>query len=1298
MAFNKEQLAAIEAPINKDVLISAGAGSGKTKTLSHRVSKLLKEGLEPSELLILTFTDNAAHEMKERIIKELKGNYPRVNEMYSAHIQTFDSFSSYLVKKYATRLGIADKITVASDNVIASKENEFLDQIFDEYYLDENKHERFINTIKKYNLQGHSETKLVVLSLYHQLTKILPSKRKDILDNYDEKYLSREFFDTCVASLIEEKKEEMRKETYKIYFESNFQDAFKSPATNLSKLQTLFSEPRNFTFPLIPELSFGDEVEINDFFSDYLELFKLEGEEFISKVKSFYKEHEDILKRKKFAASKFKNIFKNTLGNICSITLPLDEEYRFYISFKDDIHLIIEIIKELDARMFSYKKMSNFFTFEDISTLALTLMVDPQYEDVAEEVRERFKYIMVDEYQDTNDFQEEFIGSLLKENKYGERSHIFCVGDAKQSIYKFRNSNVALFRARQELYNDGDPSHFVIPMNKNYRSGPLLLRDINHIFNSYMTLKHGSICYKDEAEQLQYDEDVNLYHLPYENFGVYRLVSSSGVNDGWTAKNGKMKTYCREWEARAIVKDIKNKIANGFLVYDRAIGGTRPCVYSDFAILMRKKAASFELYQKIFNEEGIPLNNVMSSDLKEIDSVILVQSLIKMINYLITNDQTMDPKHYFASIARSYAYRYDDKTLCHLFADDDTPYLLDPLYIELQDFVKRHKDSSFEEIFLDMLTTFHVVDKLYLIGDVEDNISKIESIHSLVLASEEAGEGLQEFVDLLLSIDKNSLDLSADSIFQSKDAVDMMTIHASKGLERKVVYLPYSFNSMSGGSKGKKPDFYFSEQYGIHLPNYELNDNEEETKIRSLPYECALNAPSPGGSENDEHVRLFYVALTRAENSIYIVGDDYEEESKDKSSETLYGMLDYATHYPIFAPNVLETMVNDKALLDRYNVILSAVKDLNPLLDEEELGDSYDLYSYLFEELYVHSINDDLESIVTEIKDRTFSYLFDIFKKRSDSLDELAKVHDALETHADISSFEEYFSFFDQVKEFGVEEGDDEDDDPKVVVSGTYTKEELESILKEFGKAIIESNTAYFGFDTKKKEDNLRKFKDKLLPALAKVYSPVYPIMNISYKTEEYPDHVETIDVKFDGIKRRSKIPESVTSILVNVNDEKIEFEKRFKRRASKNVADDESSLRELFEYGTHLHRLLELYDFKENNLDYIKDEKDKKIISRITDSYIFKEARDADAIYQEYGYFDQTYRSNGFIDLLYRKGDHFTIVDYKSSNIDDPAYIEQLHTYQRNIQNLFHVSAENISLYLLSIMKGEFKEVKPLK
>ena len=147
MGWNAAQQAALDAPLEQNVLVSAGAGSGKTKILSERVHRLIASGqLAPSELLVLTFTNNAAHEMKYRIIKTFKDDPDMALKMESANIQTFDSFSQYLVKHYAGKLGISDAITVASDTVIQTKAQEILDEIFDLYYEEEEKRARLLKT------------------------------------------------------------------------------------------------------------------------------------------------------------------------------------------------------------------------------------------------------------------------------------------------------------------------------------------------------------------------------------------------------------------------------------------------------------------------------------------------------------------------------------------------------------------------------------------------------------------------------------------------------------------------------------------------------------------------------------------------------------------------------------------------------------------------------------------------------------------------------------------------------------------------------------------------------------------------------------------------------------------------------------------------------------------------------------------------------------------------------------------------------------------------------------------------
>lgn len=1345
MSFNNEQTAAIEAKMTEDILISAGAGSGKTKTLSRRVSNLLEGNqIEPSELLILTFTDNAAHEMKERIIKDLKADkYERVNEMYSAHIQTFDSFSSYLVKKYAPRLGLSDHIVVADASVIEAKRNQFLDEILKEYYADPLQMKRVLEVLKKHGMKDDSWLTQNILLLDEDLGKLIPSKRKSFLSQYDKKYLSREFFDTCVASFVEKAKKQISQTIYECYLlkayptftntDSIDEEIIKDPKNYLGRLNTYFGNKSNFELD-IKKLDFSEYSEsktLNILYQRLLPLLEAYPEEFIKKVNELSKD-EDL---KNASQSEKKNdlavkemgmlVFRFTkdtdpyLYDVLSIHENLDEEYQFFLSFAPDIKLMIEIIEKLDERLWNYKKENNFFTFSDVSTLALSLLTDKEFEDVAEEVRERFKYIMVDEYQDTNDLQEAFLDSLMKINKKGERSHLFCVGDAKQSIYAFRNSNVALFRARQEKYKNKTNEHEVIAMNKNYRSGPGLLRDINYIFDNYMTLDHGSITYKDEMEQLQYDQKVNLYSKPYDDFGVYRIVSKSENNDDWTAEKGKKNAYFKLWEASAIIDDIQKKIKNGYLVYDRGCkNGTRPCKYQDFAILMRKKNG-FELYQKLFNQAGIPLNNIISSDLKDVDAIILLQSLVKLISLLFHDSKdTNEIKHLFASIARSYAYSYTDQKIYDLVSfkdperkDDLLKIKEDPLWKELMDFLARNKDASFNDIFLDLLNTFHVIDRVYLIGNVDDVISKIESIHTLILASEQAGEGLDDFVLLLKNINKYDLDLDSSSIFQTQDAVDMMTIHASKGLERKIVYMPCSFNEMPSGSNLNKPDYLFNEDFGVLLSNADLPMGKESETIYPLPYLLAKNTPSSNGTDRDEHVRLFYVALTRAENTIFIVGDDCKTEESDKNKETLYGMLDYCPHYFKLNETYLHKMA-EKGIVsqEQYNLyleLLDATKKLASPLDPDSLQDRGDIYQYLTKKYYLDGIRNALERSINSIKNSLYQYYLNLFKKAPEDLNQLARLYDAYHTNIGVKGFDDYLAFFqnntndetlsedDEEEEDTSSESNDEDNQnsgPKEddTMYQHYSRGELEEILKEFGNALIKQKKDFF-----KGANNKSDVVNIFAPYFAKVYDNIDFFSSLSYETEDYLDRIEKKSLSVSDKDKEISLPKMDKPEGRRLNDEEILFPVKEKKRASKasfEIEDEE--IQEKLRKGTHLHRLLELFDFLHPDLSYVKDSKERAILEKLIQLPLLQKAISSDEVHQEYAYFDRLYQTTGFIDLLFIKDGHIFIVDYKTNNVDDPEYVNQLHTYQRNIQEIFHVESKDISLYLLSILKCQSKEI----
>ena len=205
MGFNNEQLSAINAPITKDVLVAAGAGSGKTRTLSQKVFDIIDNGqVKPSELLVLTFTDNAAHEMRDRIIATFKdnGRDEIAEQVASAHIQTFDSFARFLVCMYADALGISSNVNLVNSDVISAKKSVYLDEIFDEYYNDENKYERLVRTLAKFNIDTDRNTKKVISDLCKQLDKLPLEKKEEFINDYDNKFLSEEYFNKVINDLV----------------------------------------------------------------------------------------------------------------------------------------------------------------------------------------------------------------------------------------------------------------------------------------------------------------------------------------------------------------------------------------------------------------------------------------------------------------------------------------------------------------------------------------------------------------------------------------------------------------------------------------------------------------------------------------------------------------------------------------------------------------------------------------------------------------------------------------------------------------------------------------------------------------------------------------------------------------------------------------------------------------------------------------------------------------------------------------------------------------------------------------
>ena len=1292
MGFNNEQNLAITAPITENVLVAAGAGSGKTKTLSEKVFQIIDRGeVKPSELLVLTFTDNAAHEMRDRIIGNFKenGRNELAEQVASAHIQTFDSFARFLVCMYADALGISSNVNLVNSDVISAKKSVYLDNIFDEYYNDPVKCERLVKTLVKFNIDSDRNTKKVISDLCKQLDKLPLEKKEEFINNYEGKFLSDKHFKEMINDLVASSKNVISDVIKEAYFvEKNFGVL---DSGNPQLIANLFNDRSAFNID-INLCNFVCTVN-QDYYQKLKTALRLGGQDFVSKIHEIANDTSfkfSTSKKNPTGDEKDKAVFDvlKTLSKKLDIVMcieDIDSEIARLKYFKDDIALILDIVKELNKRLDDYKRITNSFEFNDILLMAVSLLTNPKYEKEAIKIRKQFKFIMVDEYQDTNDFQEAIINSLLLPKEDGTCAHLFCVGDAKQAIYAFRNSKVELFTDRQEKYSSGE-GHEVILMHKNYSSAKVLLNEINHIFKFYMTLSHGGIDYAFANEGLEYDDEHGPYSKhPYDNFGVARITSVSGEDNDST--DPKM------WEARAIATDIKNKVKNHFKIYKRTPEGGElvNANYGDFIIIMRK-GTGFEQYQEVFKEAGVPLNNKFKTNLKEINAILLLQSLVQLIVNEITPIEGCDKAFLFASVARSYIYQYDDQTLYEILKDHDLAKLdEDQIMLDVHEFIDENKDVSAYEFFINMINFFEIVDRLCLVGDVDDNVSKIESLGAILAAQEKMGDTLVDFVGFLKDITDYSLDLNSDTTIKVDNAVDMMTIHASKGLEGKIVYLPVSHNQLTQGNNSEKPDYTFDEKYGIILPyyNYDVNDLDDDGNIKdvlidTLPSMLLKN--SDKDPEVDEHVRLFYVAFTRAENIVYIVGDKPSGDNRKK--ETLYGMLSYLPHYKKIDEEYISKKIDDKqvdpTLYQNYLNTINVIKSIDLMSAE---GMDADLYSKLFNRYYT----DKLTSILD-------TQIFDLFKPLFRDF-YLRFVNMSRDPYMDAS----FYGYYQYKKEFKTI-----DELEEKVSKDANGSADLTITVNEFVGAICDGNLEYFYGSTKAKEkkklneDNIPYgLFDALMPVFVRGFDCQKRFIYESYENKDYKDTTLTFNI--DDYKEdfdQQDAEEVVNQIVqLNVDDSIITFPEIIKERASKQRHYDEAvedTIPDLvLTRGIYLHRLMELVDFVSKDTSFIKDEKDKKLIDNVLSNPVFDDLGNA-KVYKEYGYYDELLQTTGFIDLLYFKDDECYIVDYKSRSIDDEAYERQLHVYQRNVQSLFNINKEHVHLYLLSLSENRIKEVKP--
>ena len=1333
---NPIQQRAIDSTADQNLLISAGAGSGKTATLTTKIYEMINRGeFTPDQLLVLTFTNNAAHEMKERtILKFNEQGSPRADEMLSCHIQTFDSFCQYLVKTYAKELGIPDQFTIMNDSVLESKKQEAIDQIFEEYYQDSIKKDRLLKHLVKFNIKDDSYSKKMVSALFDKFDTMIPKRKEEFVNSYDELFFNHESYQNLIKQAVKEDQNLIKKYLMLCQMICDHPELTEYNPESSDTFIKMIQDPCYYSYH--PEIiNLPSHPILDEIVGKFNEVLEYKDESFYVELKKMVDLNPDVINGHKRPRDKAINkslaLLQPLVKELIESPICDGDDYNKHYSFQEDIHLLIEMEQEVEKRVNAYERENCAYRFSDISNLALRLMTEQKYASIAEEVRQKFKYIMIDEYQDTNDIQETFINSLIRLNQKGEKAHLFCVGDAKQSIYAFRNSNVKLFLNRMEQFEQDKDESLVIPMNINYRSKHEVLNDINAIFRTYMTKASGDINYLDPSQQLAIDKDpVDPTKRDQNPYGIHRL--------NYLAPSGQYQTKIQavKDECKAIIKDIKEKMENHPLVETRE--GKRKLQYSDFCILTTIRT-HYPIYQAMFLEAGIPINVKAKVKLREVDAVILLQSLFSLFRAVLNNDYSSIP-HFFASIVRSYLYEYDDDTILDLLKDNKEgkkPLYQDPVYLDFENFVKEHRDDSLSMLLQNFLTHFKVVEKLYKIGQGEDNISKLESLYQMILTKQESGESLDDVIQYFKTLKKHDIPLDSDTIYHIEDAVDMMTIHASKGLERRIVYLPLTDCAFSRRNFGDALDI--SDEYGILLPDYQIDQEHPSTKFNTFLRYRYLKEKSIDKPGEDEKVRLYYVALTRAIDEIYIVGNPEQKASKgclNHKTINLYSMFDMMPYTITFYPQVqdyiqqnllleLKDCFNyfkarpfDKDFLYRYlhtlQKKLQETENVELIKDfiikrkaetEEKLKDVLEqkMYDHLHKRLldnpldpdhqysFVYcttsTFNEDMDQVKQEITSNPRQYYHDRIEDLNRELDEMYQYLDS----ADEDETSDLEASIEEIKKHPLFQIDENIQDFELckILLDIYYYPILISVQEEYNRIVNELDIQS-GLAPKKQ-----------LEKAAKIYSRYYfyyffqteELTYVSFANEEYPDFHEVIDIQ-DEMNSSSLIPEIQEPL--RIEETPIEFEAKVKRRAShlSTYEDPDDSVKELLERGTHLHLLMQSINFTTRDLSFIQEERDKIAIEKILSLPLFCDVKEEDC-YKELPYYDPVFDTSGSMDLVIKRGNCFEIVDYKTSNIDKPEYEDQLRTYKRNLSMLFHVKEEQIKLTLLSLLTGKTKTVE---
>ena len=882
---------------DSEILISAGAGSGKTMVLTERVIRILDSYISKSKpnkgnitrLLILTFTNNAAKGMANKIkkaITEKLGKDPNNSQLKqqlemidSAYITTFDSFYNKLAKKYFYLLGIKKDFQIADSSLFQVQLIKYVDQEFENLYNQENK--EFLDLLNKYTLKDDELIKNAVISIINGQSCLISGQLK--LDDRVNNPFSNEFIDKLYNFLFEKGYKALK----------DYSDAIK-----LCQEDVIIDKPNDANKPIF---------ELNDtYYSKYNEC-----KEFDSII-DIYNKSKDFIKAKKeanitgwgkismpkstsninkdkynLAKDEFDNYIKST-ANILSKQdfINLYNTNKIYYDFIYDIAL--KVNKKIEA----FKIDNNQFTFSDIA-LKVTNLIETNPK-VRKELQDSFDEIMVDEYQDNSDVQERLLKAIGNNN-------LFMVGDIKQSIYGFRGSEPGFFDRRYKEYKKEDNLNQAIDMNKNYRSTKQVLDTVNYIFRNLMV---GYIDYSKDHMIESGNED--YCKMKNQLKPILINYQSNKKNDKGEPINftGFEKA---EIEIEIVARDIINRINSG-----EYIGFQEPRTFKDkngnekenpkyylghqisfkdFCILSRN-TSNFSKIQDIFKKYNIPLKIEAEEDINLQQIVVIIRNLILLYCYIDLGYKKYlnEFKISLISVLRSPLFKMSNPDLIKTFLDENKPvnnFDDNEVVKKLKEINKTYKNMDIYFIFTKICKEFSLFNCIQDLYNPIVNLSNVENYFDVLKTMSKLHYSLEDVIFYFKNIKDKELESKVKISNSVEDAVTLCTIHKSKGLEYNIVYCMFNYTKFNMDQKKDKAKLFYTNQTGLYLP-FVRSDKDDVSNLKNTktPVDYYLRKINEQ-STIEEEIRLFYVEITRPKlQYIFLNSKDYIKDKKEIKIKT----------------------------------------------------------------------------------------------------------------------------------------------------------------------------------------------------------------------------------------------------------------------------------------------------------------------------------------------------------------------------------------------------------------------------